>query len=44
MVDHPADYPWSSYRATGQGEASLLLSPREDYLRLGRTNGSRLTE
>ena len=25
MVEHPADYPWSSYRANGEGEANPLI-------------------
>lgn len=36
MVEHPADYRWSSYRVNAQGESSTLLSPHEVYLRLGR--------
>ncbi|QKT03873.1 transposase [Ectothiorhodospiraceae bacterium 2226] len=42
MVDHPADYPWSSYRTNGQGEPSPLISPHPDYTRLGRTKPRRL--
>ena len=30
MVEHLADYPWSSYHANGQGEANSLLSPQKD--------------
>jgi len=37
MVEHPADYLWSSYRFNGQGEKSELITPHEQYLRLGLT-------
>ena len=35
MVEHPAEYPWSSYRTNAQGEASALLTPHPLYLALG---------
>lgn len=35
MVEHPADYRWSSYRANGQGESDPLVQPHERYLALG---------
>ena len=41
MVEHPADYKWSSYRANGEGLADPLLVPHADYLRLGSTEESR---
>jgi putative transposase len=34
MVQHPADYSWSSYRANGDGRANPLLTPHAEYLRL----------
>lgn len=37
MVDHPAEYPWSSYRTNAVGEPSRLVTPHELYLRLGGT-------
>ncbi|MEI7432114.1 MAG: transposase [Betaproteobacteria bacterium] len=37
MVEHPAMYRWSSYRANAQGEASLLLRPHSLYTLLGKT-------
>jgi putative transposase len=37
MVEHPGDYPWSSYRANAQGTPSSLLSPHASVLALGRT-------
>lgn len=41
MVDHPGEYRWSSYRANGQGEASLLVHPHEIYLALGADTEAR---
>jgi putative transposase len=35
MVDGPADYPWSSFRANGLGYATQLCTPHEVYQRLG---------
>ena len=35
MVDDPADYPWSSYRANALGDRNPLLSPHSLYLALG---------
>lgn len=41
MVEHPADYRWSSYRANAQGEEDPLLSPHELYRSLGSDPPSR---
>lgn len=41
MVEHPADYAWSSYRANGQGEADPLISPHDDYWGLGSSPEAR---
>lgn len=41
MVVHPAEYPWSSYRANAQGEADALLTPHPLYEALGRDAASR---
>jgi putative transposase len=41
MVVHPREYPWSSYRANGEGVADSLLTPHDEYLRLGRSNEER---
>ena len=38
MVEHPADYPCSSYRFNGQGMANALLSQHPLYRALGRSN------
>lgn len=35
MVQHPADYRWSSYRANAQGDADAMLVPQALYLGLG---------
>ena len=37
MVDHPADYPWSSYRCNAGGEANPLIKAHYKYDELGRT-------
>lgn len=37
MVRHPRDYRWSSYHANGEGRADPVISPHEEYLRLGRS-------
>lgn len=41
MVTHPRDYPWSSYRANGEHKANPLLTPHQNYLRLGQSKVSR---
>ena len=41
LVDHPADYPWSSYRGNAQGADDPLLSPHAIYKRLGRSTEER---
>ena len=41
MVEHPADYPWSSYPFNGQGMANALLSQHPLYRALGQSNGER---
>jgi putative transposase len=41
MVEHPADYPWSSYRFNGQGMANALLSQHPLYRALGQSNEER---
>jgi len=37
MVKHPADYPWSSYQANGQGKLNTLIDPHPLYLALAVT-------
>jgi putative transposase len=41
MVEHPAEYSWSSYRANAQGEADPLVQPHERYLALGLSPAAR---
>jgi putative transposase len=42
MVDDPAHYRWSSYRANGLGQADALLTPHEVYLRQDADETARL--
>lgn len=42
MVDDPAHYRWSSYRANGLGQSDPLLTPHPVFLELGRAQGDRL--
>ncbi|MCH9698547.1 MAG: transposase [Gammaproteobacteria bacterium] len=37
MVDHPAEYRWSSYAANALGNDNVILKPHDEYLSLGRT-------
>ena len=41
MVTHPADYPWSSYRANAEGKSNAVLTPHAEYLALASTLESR---
>lgn len=41
MVDHPAEYRWSSYRGNAQGADDALLTPHPVYLALGVDANSR---
>ena len=41
MVDHPSDYPWSSYRCNALGESDSLIMPHLMYKRLGRSDKDR---
>lgn len=41
MVDDPAHYRWSSYRANALGQGSPLLTPHPLYLALGEDEASR---
>ena len=40
-INHPSEYPWSSYRFNALGEEDGLLVPHPEYLRLGKTNSER---
>lgn len=37
MVDHPAGYPWSSYRYNALGNGDELVTPHRLYSRLGNS-------
>ena len=41
MVLHPRHYPWSSYSINAEGKQSDLITPNEQYLRLGVTGDLR---
>jgi putative transposase len=41
MVDDPAQYRWSSYRANGLGQADALLTPHDAYLAQEADAGAR---
>lgn len=43
MVEHPAEYPWSSYRANAQGLPSSVLTPHPLYMGLGVDEDQRQT-
>jgi len=42
MVEDPAHYRWSSYRANGLGQADPLLTPHAVYVGLGQSEADRL--
>lgn len=41
MVEHPSDYPWSSYRFNANGMTDELLAHHSLYIRLGGTDEER---
>jgi len=41
IVEHPAEYVWSSYRANGQGMKDALLDPHPLYRALGQSREAR---
>ncbi len=41
MVDDPAHYRWSSYRANGLGQTDLRLTPHPVYLEIAQDAGER---
>ncbi len=41
MVEHPGDYPWSSYHANAYGKIDKHLQPHSLYLDLGRHSHGR---
>jgi len=42
MVNHPSEYPWSSYHANALGKADDLVIPHGLYQRLGKTREEQL--
>ncbi|MES9856132.1 MAG: transposase [Sedimenticola sp.] len=42
MVEHPAEYTWSSYRANAQGDSSKLITPHPLYTALGNEDATRI--
>ena len=43
MVDHPAQYRWSSYAANALGESNAVLTMQTEYAALGHSPGERQT-
>lgn len=41
MVDHPSEYPWSSYRYNALGQDEPLIVAHQEYVRLGNTKEKR---
>ncbi len=41
MVEHPADYPWSSYAANGMGVANEVITPHRLFKNLGHNDTER---
>jgi putative transposase len=41
MVEHPAEYPWSSYHANGLGKDIQLMTSHRVYERLGEDKEAR---
>jgi REP-associated tyrosine transposase len=41
MVEHPSDYPWSSYRFNALGQDNEVITPHEEYLKLAETEDAR---
>jgi putative transposase len=41
IVQHPADYPWSSYRSNAVGAHDKLVTPHTNYLSLGSSEKER---
>src|SRR5688572_15902363 len=41
MMRHPRQYRWSSYRANAEGKSGDLVTPHDQYLRLGRSAEAR---
>lgn len=44
MVDHPSEYPWSSYPFNALGRFDRLVTPHREYKRLGKVDTERQSE
>lgn len=42
LVRRPQDYEWSSYRCNAFGQPNPMLTPRSEFLAIGRTTSERL--
>jgi len=42
MVNHPADYPWSSFRYNAMGQSDTLITPHDCWLLLGESDEERV--
>lgn len=43
MVEHPADYPWSSYHCNALGKSDAAVSPHDCWLLLGKNDDARMS-
>ncbi|EDN68771.1 Protein of unknown function DUF1568 [Beggiatoa sp. PS] len=41
IVEHPAEYPWSSYQKNAMGKLIELITPHDCYLSLGKNDEER---
>ena len=41
MVNHPSEYPWSSYRSNALGQEDAFVTPHREYKRLGAASAAR---
>ncbi|HYN11707.1 MAG TPA: transposase [Burkholderiales bacterium] len=41
LVQHPRDYPWSSYRLNAESAQPGMITPHDEYVRLGVTQDGR---
>jgi putative transposase len=42
LVSHPAEYAWSSYRSNGGDVKNALITPHDEYQRLGNSSSERV--
>jgi putative transposase len=41
LVSHPVEYPWSRYLTNAEGKVSALVTPHDEYARLGNADEDR---